>query len=76
MTDLETLTQQHEAYIEKCRARGDHLLSYTAPCCGGVIETRAPAPGERQWDTLATCVHCGEMHMKVVTHTEAKGLMP
>lgn len=58
-----SLNQEYLAYIAKVRARGDELVQYKCPDCKEQIETRAAPMGE-QWDTLAACPHCNELHMK------------
>lgn len=47
-------------------ATGRPLQAYATPCCGLVLHTPYPAPGERQWDSLHTCPSCVTMHMKIV----------
>ena len=65
---MSTLLESHNAHIEKIKAAGKPVLSNLVPCCNREIETPAPDAGD-EWDTLATCPHCNELHMKVVTST-------
>jgi predicted RNA-binding Zn-ribbon protein involved in translation (DUF1610 family) len=58
-----TKKEEYEAYIAKVRARGVAITEYSCPNCGEEIMTRAAAPGET-WDTLSSCPHCDELHMK------------
>lgn len=73
--DLTELRRRHNEYIAKCAARGDKLLTYTVPCCGGEMQDIA-APEGQTWDTLATCPHCGECYIKITHHTFIEALRP
>lgn len=71
--DLTELRRRHEEWLAKCAARGDRLLTYTAPCCGRPLRDRA-APEGQTWDTMATCPHCGEHYLKITHHTFIEAL--
>jgi len=62
--DLAKLKAAYLAYNEKMRVAGIPLASYSVPCCGAILESRAAPDGEC-WDTLSICPECGGMHMKI-----------
>jgi hypothetical protein len=72
---LSELRKAHAIYIAKVKAAKKRVLAFTAPCCGGQIETPAAPPGAR-WDSLASCPHCGSLFMHITTHSRSLGLIP
>lgn len=73
--DLTELRRRHDEWLAKAAARGDKLLTYKVPCCGGGMQDRAAPEGE-VWDTLATCPHCGGHYLKITHHTFIEALRP
>lgn len=63
---LPDLRQSHHSYIERAKAAGMRVITYTAPCCGAQVETTAPKRRGEQWDTLTVCPNCGTQGLKVV----------
>lgn len=70
------LREVHAAYIAKAKARGDRVLSYSPPCGCPEIETLAPKDPRQTWDSLTTCIHCGALSMKIVTHDTVECRVP
>ena len=73
MKNLKKLRLAHATYIAKCRALGDRIIEVAPPCGCPSIETRA-APRRQVWDSLATCVHCGEIFFLITRGAKAEGL--
>ncbi len=69
------LKKKHDAYIAMCRERGDKLVAYRVPCCGGLLETRAAARSET-WDTMSQCPHCGGLYLKITKGDRVTALLP
>ena len=62
--------QQYLDYIAKLESAGKPITSYVYPECQGAIKTQA-APAGQAWDTLSSCPHCDELHLKLTTGTTA-----
>jgi hypothetical protein len=60
----EAKKQQYLDYIAKLEAMGKPVTSYVCPECKGAIKTQA-APADQAWDTLSSCPHCEELHLKL-----------
>jgi hypothetical protein len=73
---LRALAAAHAAHIDRARAHGGRVLTYAPPC--GCPSTETPAPKDRRqtWDSLTTCVHCGALSMKIVTHDSVECRVP
>ena len=65
-TQLEVQREKYMVWLSRQQAAGKPLAGYATPCCSTLHHTPYPAPGERAWDTLFTCMGCGEMFMKIV----------
>lgn len=75
MLGLASLQHRHGEYIARVKASGGRILKYRPPCGCPHIETEAPK--DRQiWDSLSTCVWCGDLHMKVVLFDRATAMRP
>lgn len=59
----EVKKQQYLDYIAKLEAAGKPVTNYVCPECQGAIKTQA-APDGQGWDTLSSCPHCDELHLK------------
>lgn len=70
-----SLKDKHTEYIARAKSNGARTMTYTTPCCKQSTEDRVP-DDDSQWDSLCTCVHCGELYMKIATGDSIKGLMP
>lgn len=68
------MERRYQHYIAGLKAMGKPLLSFTAPCCGEVIET-LPACTDDTWTPLASCPHCGALYRKYVSKTAAYGVL-
>ena len=67
----------HTAYVERWKASGKRTLVLKTPCCSADLEVPSQdREGDRQWDSLMTCPHCGELFMKIVTFAHAEGRLP
>lgn len=69
--ELKDLLARHKQYIAAWGAAGGRVRRLELPCCKGELDIPAPHKGERQWDSLMTCPHCGATVMKVVTYEKA-----
>lgn len=67
-----TLLQRHLDYMARYKGHRQPLVT---PCCQFDLVVSAPTDAGDQWDSLVECPNCGEMFMKVVTSTEARGLL-
>lgn len=59
-----SLQYRHADYIAKVKATGGRILKYKPPCGCPHIETEAPKDGQ-VWNSVCTCLYCGDPHMKV-----------
>lgn len=63
---LERLRTDVERYNARWVAGGGKLTLYQCPACHQTIERTQPSVkhvGDRgYWDSMTTCVHCGELH--------------
>lgn len=66
--ELKDLLARHKQYIAAWGAAGGRVRRLELPCCKGELDIPAPHKGERQWDSLMACPHCGATVMKVVTY--------
>lgn len=69
--ELKDLLARHKQYVAAWEAKGGRVRRLELPCCGGELSVPAPPKGERQWDSLMACPHCGATVMKVVTYDKA-----
>lgn len=69
------LLARYQEYVAKWKADGGHTLPLSLPCCKGELEVPTPEKGERQWDSLMACPHCGNTVMKVVTYDKAAAML-
>lgn len=68
-----TALAKHIAYVARWKVGGKRTHKLTMPCCGESLEVPAPdKPGGKQWDSLMTCPHCGELFIKIVTYAGAE----
>ena len=72
----QSLLEKHTAYITRHIKSGGRVQTYLCPVCDGLITAPSPLDEEDVWDTLTVCPHCEEMHMQLVGHSRAKGLLP
>jgi hypothetical protein len=72
--DLVKLRAAHAAYNERLKAKGVKLATYKVPCCGQQMEDRAPDTPGAQWDSLASCIHCGALFVKIATFDKIEAL--
>lgn len=75
MLNLADLQHRHADYIARVKATGGRILKYKPPCGCTHIETEAPKDGQ-VWDSLCTCLYCGDLHMKVVSRKRASAYRP
>lgn len=69
--ELKDLLARHRQYVAAWGAKGGRVRGMALPCCGGELSVPSPPKGERQWDSLMACPHCGATVMKVVTYEKA-----
>lgn len=69
--ELRAMRRKYAAYMRDWKGR---TRTFYTPCCGEEIVTPAPTSKHETWDSLTTCLHCGQLFMKVVTYDEARGL--
>lgn len=62
--------QQYLDYIAKLEVMGKPVKAYECPGCKGEIKTQT-APAGQAWDTLSSCPHCDELHMKLTNGATA-----
>lgn len=72
---LVPLLARHKEYVAKWKEHGGRTLALSLPCCKGELEVPTPEKGERQWDSLMACPHCGATVMKVVTYEKATAML-
>lgn len=65
------LLARYKLYVGQWKERGGSVRVMALPCCGNELEVPVPMPGERQWDSLMACTHCGQTVMKVAQHDKA-----
>lgn len=70
-----SLLEKHIAHIARLRSAKVRILSYQCPKCGETIDTQAAPKGDA-WDTLTTCPHCDDLHMKITRHSAVVALRP
>lgn len=64
-----SLREANFKYIEECRTAGMRILHYACPVCNGSNYT-VDVGGS---DSMAICVHCKGMHVRIVSKGEAHG---
>lgn len=61
---MTSLLKHYREHVEMLRAAGARLTEYPCPHCGELIAT--PIPGDEvNFNTLSTCPHCEEEHIKL-----------
>lgn len=73
--ELKDLLARHKQYVAAWEAKGGRVRRLALPCCKGELDIPAPPKGERQWDSLMACPHCGATVMKVVTYDKATAIL-
>lgn len=65
----------YSQWVADMKERGIPTIMYKCPhCLGSIVTCKAPA-GEK-WDTLSSCPHCDQTHMKLTDGANAKGVLP
>ena len=57
--------KRYNEWVERIKQAGSPLTTYNCPECDFVITTVVPEDVE-QFDTMATCPACHELHFKIV----------
>ncbi len=70
-----SLQHRHADYIAKVKASGGRILKYRPPCGCPHIETEVPRDNQI-WDSMSTCLYCGDLHMKVAQFGRAYAMRP
>ena len=67
------LAEAHAKYITRAREAGKIILAYRIPACGHRAESIAAPDGE-YWDTVATCIVCGALYIKITEGSRVTAL--
>lgn len=58
------IQQAHAEHIERCRAAGKTIVTYRITTCGHMAQSVESSSSIR-WSTVATCIECGKLYIKV-----------
>ncbi len=67
------LKNAHGEYINRLIRNGHAVTQYCCPTCDETIDTKEAPHGE-EWDSVATCYECGELHIKYTSGGCAWGM--